>query len=142
MHTTMMALHKQHGKLVRTGPNEVSVADPAATKHIYGRQNRINSIDLVPNAHQGAGTKFRKSNWYSVWQGHRKFDLFAERDEKIHGSQRRLVSNIYSMGSLKRLESSVDQALDTLLAELAKFGSKPINMGMWAQLFAFGEHLH
>jgi len=39
MHTTMMALHKRHGKLVRTGPNELSVADPAAIKTIYGMQN-------------------------------------------------------------------------------------------------------
>lgn len=36
MHTKMMALHKQYGKLVRTAPNEVSVADPAALKTIYG----------------------------------------------------------------------------------------------------------
>lgn len=51
MNTTMIELHSRHGALVRTGPNEVSVADLAAIKTIYG-----------------AGTKFRKSNWYSVWQ--------------------------------------------------------------------------
>ncbi|KAF2679697.1 cytochrome P450 [Lentithecium fluviatile CBS 122367] len=120
MHTTMIALHKKHGKLVRTAPNEVSIADPASIKTIYG-----------------AGTKFRKSDWYSVWQGHRKFDLFAERDEKIHGSQRRLVSRIYSMDSLKKLEPSVDNALEVLLEKLATQGSRPINIGLWAQLFAF-----
>jgi hypothetical protein len=38
MHTLMIALHKQHGKLVLTGPNEVSVADPAAIKAMYGTQ--------------------------------------------------------------------------------------------------------
>lgn len=51
MHTTMIELHDRHGALVRTGPDEVSVADLTAIKTIYG-----------------AGTKFRKSNWYSVWQ--------------------------------------------------------------------------
>ena len=60
MHRTMIELHKRHGKLVRTGPNEVSVADLSAIKKIYA-----------------AGTKFRKSRWYEVFQGHRKFDLFA-----------------------------------------------------------------
>lgn len=54
----MIELHKKHGKLVRTGPNEISVSDLSAIKKIYG-----------------AGTKFAKSPWYSVWQGHRKFDL-------------------------------------------------------------------
>lgn len=37
MHRTMIALHRKHGKLVRTGPNEVSVSDLAAIKKIYGR---------------------------------------------------------------------------------------------------------
>lgn len=60
MHRTMIELHKRHGKLVRTGPNEVSVADPAAIKKIYA-----------------PGTRFPKSSWYGVFQGHRKFDLFA-----------------------------------------------------------------
>lgn len=60
MHRTMIKLHKKHGSLVRTGPNEVSVVDLSAIKKIYS-----------------AGTKFSKSNWYSVFQGHRKFDLFA-----------------------------------------------------------------
>ena len=59
MHRTMIRLHKKHGNLVRTGPNEVSVADLSAIKKIYT-----------------AGTKFVKSDWYGVWQGHRKFDLF------------------------------------------------------------------
>ena len=32
MHRTMIEVHKKHGKLVRTGPNEVSVADLSAIK--------------------------------------------------------------------------------------------------------------
>jgi cytochrome P450 len=87
----------------------------------------------------GAGTKFRKSDWYSVWQGHRKFDLFAERDEKIHGSQRRLVSSIYSMSSMEKQEPRVDEVLEALITHLEKMDGKPVNMGLWAQLFAFGE---
>ena len=60
MHRTMIKLHEKYGNLVRTGPNEISVVDLPAIKKIYA-----------------AGTKFSKSDWYSVWQGHRKFDLFA-----------------------------------------------------------------
>jgi len=36
MHRTMIQLHKKHGKLIRTGPNELSVADLTAIKRIYG----------------------------------------------------------------------------------------------------------
>jgi len=80
MHHVMIALHKILGKLVRTGPGEVSVLDLFAIGIIYGPD-----------------TKSRKSSWYRVWPSHRKFDLSAERDERIHGQQRRLISRIHSM---------------------------------------------
>ncbi len=124
MHRTMIDLHKKHGKLVRTGPNEVSVSDLSAIKQIYG-----------------VGTKFRKSDWYSVWQGHRKFDLFAERDEGIHGRQRRLVSRIYSMESLKDLEMYVNDAVSHLMTKMLERKGQSIDMGLFVQLFAFGQYL-
>lgn len=122
MHRTMIELHKKHGKLVRTGPNEISVSDLSAIKKIYG-----------------AGTKFAKSPWYSVWQGHRKFDLFAERDENIHSAQRRLVSRIYSMESLKDLEKYVDNAVAHFMTIMQTRQNQDTNMGLFVQLFAFGE---
>ena len=144
MHRTMVGLHKKHGKLVRTGPNEVSVSDLTAIKKIYGEYHHhwgnlqrrgLWEADLSA----GAGTKFRKSNWYSVWQGHRKFDLFAERNEGIHGSQRRLVSRIYSMESLKDLETYVDDAVSHFMTKMRDMQGQSINMGLWVQLFAFGK---
>ncbi|KAF2805108.1 cytochrome P450 [Mytilinidion resinicola] len=120
MHRTMIDLHERYGPVVRTGPKELSISDSGAVKLIYG-----------------AGSKFRKSDWYSVWQGQRKFDLFAERDESIHRAQRRLMSNIYSMDTLKKLEPYVDEVLKVLFSRLSALGSEPVNMGLWAQLFAF-----
>lgn len=122
MNTTMTELHQSLGDLVRTGPNEVSVSDLDAIKKIYG-----------------AGSKFRKSDWYSVWQGHRKFDLFAGRDEKVHGEQRRLVSRAYSMGALKDLEPYVDNAVSVFVEKMNEQEGKVIDMGNWVQLFAFGR---
>jgi cytochrome P450 len=124
MSVTMIALHKKYGPLIRTGPNEVSVADLSAIRTIYG-----------------AGTKFRKSSWYSVWQGHRKFDLFAERDEKIHGSQRRLVSRAYAMESLKDLEPYVNNAVAVFLDAMSERQNQVVDMGNWVQLFAFDVSL-
>jgi hypothetical protein len=125
MHRTMITLHAKHGKLVRTAPDEVSVSDLNAIKKIYG-----------------AGTKFRKSDWYSVWQGHRKFDLFPERDEKIHGTQRRLVSGIYAMNSLVQYQGKVDEAIGVMVEQMRKTGGETVDLGVWLQLFAFGaSHL-
>ena len=122
MNSTMMALHDKYGPLVRTGPNEVSVSDVAAIKQIYR-----------------AGTKFQKSDWYSVWQGHRKFDLFAERNERLHGEQRRLVSSAYSMEALKDLEPFVDKAIEVFMGCMKQREDQVVDMGNWVQLFAFGK---
>ncbi|KAK0659902.1 Pisatin demethylase [Lasiodiplodia hormozganensis] len=120
MHRTVIELHNKHGNLVRTGPNEVSVADLSAIKKIYG-----------------AGTKFQKSEWYGVWQGRRKFDLFAGRDEAIHGQHRRLVARAYSMDALKDLEQYVDESIKVFMQNMNERAGKPMNMGNWVQLFAF-----
>ena len=122
MNRTMMKLHDQYGPLVRTGPNEVSVSDVGAIKQMYR-----------------AGTKFQKSDWYSVWQGHRKFDLFAERNEKLHGEQRRMVSSAYSMEALKDLEPFVDTAIEVFMDCMKQREGQIIDMGNWVQLFAFGK---
>ncbi|PSK59191.1 Isotrichodermin C-15 hydroxylase [Elsinoe australis] len=120
LHRVMIDLHAKHGYLVRTGPNEVSVSDPTAIRTIYG-----------------AGTKFQKSKWYSVWQGHRKFDLFGEQDEKKHGQQRRLVSRAYTVETLKDLEPDVDRTIHLLNDNLRQRQGQVINLGRWVQLFAF-----
>ena len=91
--------------------------------------------DKIP----GSGNKFRKSDWYSVWQGHRQFDLFGERDEHIHRAQRKLVSRIYSMDSMKEMEPYVDAAVAVFLSQLGKRVGQTIDMGRWVQLFAFGK---
>lgn len=122
MHRTMIALHEEHGPIVRNGPNEVSIADLSAIKTIYG-----------------AGTKFRKSDWYSVWQGHRKFDLFAERDEKLHGKQRSSISSAYAMTSLRDLEPYVDDTVVRFMDAMSERQDQVVDIGKWAQLFAFGK---
>ncbi|EFW18192.1 hypothetical protein D8B26_005031 [Coccidioides posadasii str. Silveira] len=120
MHRQMIATHKKYGRLVRVGPNEVSTANPEALKAIYG-----------------AGGDFRKSDWYSVWQGLRKWDLFGERNESIHRAQRRLVSQIYSLSNMKKLEPYVDKAVVLFMTKMSEMQGQQVNMSKWAQLFAF-----
>ena len=96
---------------------------------------------IRPELLAGSGTKFRKSDWYSVIQGHRKFDLFAGQDEAIHASQRRLVSRIYAMDSLKALEKYVQDAVSHFMMKLYETQGNKIDLGVWLQLFAFGRHL-
>lgn len=84
----------------------------------------------------GAGSKFRKSNWNSVWQGRRAFDLFAERDEKIYSAQCRLVSTIYSLEALLDLEPYIDDSIPLMLSKLSEMATQVLSVNLWAQLFA------
>lgn len=45
------------------------------------------------------------------------------------------------MSSLKKLESNVDNALRVFLSRMEDFSGTTIDMGRWAQMFAFGELL-
>jgi hypothetical protein len=57
----------------------------------------------------------------------------------VHGSQRRLVSQAYSMKSLKDLESYVDNALKVFMKKMEEKAGSVVDMGNWVQLLAFGS---
>ncbi|KAK0645202.1 Cytochrome P450 monooxygenase [Lasiodiplodia hormozganensis] len=97
-----------------------SVADPHAFKEIYR-----------------AGGKFIKSELYGVVKGKRKFDLSGERDEAIHGAQRRLVARAYTKDSMRTLQASVDVLIVNFMKKLEQFDGKSVSLGYWLQLFAF-----
>ena len=118
---------------------QVSVASPAAVKIIYGSSSYTLSVSQRAHSAAAHGSRYRKSNWYSVWQGRRKFDLFGTRDEKIHGIHRRLVASAYSMTSLKDLEQYVDSAISVFLKQLKQRQSQIVDLGLWVQLLAFGR---
>ena len=45
-HTLYRDLHRKYGKIVRVGPNKVSVADPAMIPTIYGISSQYNKARL------------------------------------------------------------------------------------------------
>ncbi|KAI0597880.1 cytochrome P450 [Biscogniauxia sp. FL1348] len=119
-HRDLAALHEKYGKVVRIGPNNLSVADPMAFREIYK-----------------AGNRFTKDASYNVLKGKRSFDLAGERNEHVHSSQRKLVARAYSMESMIHLEPKVDGVIRLLLEKLdAKIGEN-VDLGLWLQLFAF-----
>jgi cytochrome P450 len=73
-------------------------------------------------------------------RGTRSFDLALERDEKLHGAQRRLVARPYSMESMKRLEPHVDEIIELLCRRfdsLLQADQGVFDLGYWIQLYAF-----
>ncbi|EXJ75924.1 uncharacterized protein A1O5_00432 [Cladophialophora psammophila CBS 110553] len=119
-HQLLTRLHEQYGDIVRIGPDEVITISPEAVKKIYG-----------------AGSQFRKSEWYRPQQGERKFDLFAERDIITHRNHRRLVNNAYATTSLQELEPYMDSAITYFMDTLHHRQEECLDLGLWLQLFAF-----
>ncbi|GAA86456.1 cytochrome P450 family protein [Aspergillus luchuensis IFO 4308] len=106
-HRKYLALHRK------------SVADPTAFREIYK-----------------AGGKFAKSASYSVPKEIHAFDLFRQRNEKIHGEQRKLVARAYSMDSMVHLEPNVSSLLTSMVQKLDTL-SGVVDLGVFLQLFAF-----
>lgn len=126
-HDVHIALHKKYGKLVRFGPNMVSVQDPTEIKRIY---------DFT-------GT-FRKSNFYHVLMFYAKGKpvptIFATQDEALHRTLRKPIAPIYSMSNLMSLERYVDSTMSILLNQLeSRFATDDAvcDLDKWLQWFAF-----
>ena len=108
---------------MRLAPNEVSVATPKAVRQVYPV-----SASVYP-----------KSDWYSVFRGTRKVDLFAGQDQRAHGQHRKIVARAYAMDTLKDLEPYVDHCIELLVEQLDKRVGQRIDMAKWVHLFAFGK---
>lgn len=74
-----------------------------------------------------------------MWQGTQKTDIFAERDISVHSNLKKNVSRIYSMSNMTSLEKWVDDAIACFILRMHDQGSKPVNLGTWLQILAFGN---
>lgn len=124
---THLALHRQHGNIVRLGPNTLSFAHPRAIKQIYGLNKGMT-----------------KSGFYPVQQavsnGHRLPSLFSTTDETYHAQLRRTVNSAFSMSTLVQYEASVNEVLTAFLGQTSSLyasTSQTCNFAQWLQYFAF-----
>ena len=121
--TTQRRLHARYGPLVRSAPDEVACADPAAIKIIYSVQ-RI----------------FPKTNFYfpfkpvrpQKYSGH-----FAELNEKQHSQRRRIVNPVYSMSTILESEKYVDKCSKLFVSRMAEVAGNDcyVDLGHWLQMW-------
>ncbi|KAK3994997.1 putative cytochrome P450 pisatin demethylase-like protein [Cladorrhinum sp. PSN332] len=126
-HRTHLQLHNRHGKLVRIGPNCISVGDPREIQKIYGIAARM-----------------QKSDYYTVLQpmsrGKTVQGLFNTQDETLHRAMKRPIAGYYSMTNLVEFEPYVDTTIRFFLKrleEVQKQSQKACDLGTWLQWFAF-----
>ncbi|KAF4539081.1 putative cytochrome P450 oxidoreductase [Lasiodiplodia theobromae] len=122
-----IALHREHGPLVRIGPNMISVDDPAALPIIYGFKPIFTKTAFYPIVE-------------ALYKGKLVANLFTTRSEKYHAHLKRSSVNAYSMTALGDLEPQVQPVIDLFLQKIHDVGAggtKPFDIGTWAQYFAF-----
>ncbi|KAJ5417582.1 uncharacterized protein N7487_001132 [Penicillium crustosum] len=127
-HVFHQRLHDVHGRVVRLGPNTVSVSDPDAIPTIYPTREG-----------------FPKSDFYRVQRPYTRKDgevaaIFNTQDEDLHRRLRKPVAYLYSMTNVVTLEPFVDQALCVMFDQLDRryaTSEGVCDLGNWLQYFAY-----
>ncbi|KAK1835327.1 putative cytochrome P450 pisatin demethylase-like protein [Podospora conica] len=124
-HEMQIRLHKKYGKIVRLGPNCISVGDPQEISKVYG-----------------TAANMPKSDFYRVFQpmvrGHLIQGIFNTQDDALHRALRRPIAGMYSMTNLVEFEPYVDTTISFFLDQLEKLQvGKVCDIGQWLQYFAF-----
>ncbi|KAK4464769.1 cytochrome P450 [Cladorrhinum samala] len=126
-HRKHLELHTKHGKLVRLGPNCISVGDAREIQKVYG-----------------VGAKMGKSDFYKVLQpmsrGKAVQGLFNTQDDMLHRAMKRPIAGYYSMTNLVEFEPYVDTTIKFFLQRLEEVQQKSpaaCDLGTWLQWFAF-----
>ncbi|RKU42623.1 hypothetical protein DL546_005736 [Coniochaeta pulveracea] len=100
----LVTLHKTHGKLVRIGPNHISVSDPAAIPVIYS----TNPVWVKGPSYFGAATVSKGRTVPSV----------IAMGESQHTAVRRSVGRAFTTNSLLDYEASIEAATAELVHAL------------------------
>ncbi|TKA24724.1 hypothetical protein B0A50_05712 [Salinomyces thailandicus] len=126
-HEEYHELHKQHGDLVRVGPNCISICKPGMIQQIYRIQKG-----------------YVKSDFYAVWQdmvrGKRAPSLVFTTDEAQHAQMKRPVAQSFSLSTLVEFEPLIDSTTAVFLSRLDEMfanTSKVCDLGQWLQWYAF-----
>jgi cytochrome P450 len=122
-HDQVVWLHKRYGRVVRIGPDEISIVDQAAIRKIYG---------LGPD-------NAAKAPWYRTWELNGRPDPFNVRDTRIHSLLRRRVSSAYAMSSILHYEPYIQECLDICFSKWRKLAAdcKSIEVTEWTHALAF-----
>lgn len=139
---TQLKLHRQHGDIVRLGPNVLSFSDPKAIKQIYGLNKGFVKVSKMIEAR--AQSNMIQSGFYPVQmgvsQGKRLPSLFSTTDEGYHANLRRSVNSAFSMSTLVQYEPLVNEATEVFLDQTERLfarTNKACDFAEWLQYFAF-----
>ncbi|KAI8650969.1 hypothetical protein NCS57_01432500 [Fusarium keratoplasticum] len=116
----LLALHQKHGKLVRIGPNHVSISDPAAVPIVYSTN---------PTWHKGP-------SYYGAIpvSKNRAVPSIIGMGEAQHTAVRKSVGRAFTTNSLLDYEDSIEATGQDLIKVLSRL--QETDIGEWLQFFA------
>lgn len=98
-------IHKKYGKIVRLGPNLLSITDTSEINTIYG-----------------IGTKFYKSGFYQLSSAYDEEglvpDTFVLTDRQLHTRMKKNAANAYSLNGLVQMEPCIEPVTERLIEKL------------------------
>ncbi|KAK1751472.1 cytochrome P450 [Echria macrotheca] len=117
-HLVIQKLHQKYGPIVRTGPSNLSVIDPAAIRIVLSNESRC-----------------IKSPWYE--RSLPVVNLHTVRDKKTHDARRKLFSKAFSPGALADYEERVVVHCEEFVRQMRNMAGKPFDAADWFKYFAF-----
>lgn len=116
--TTVAALHKRYGRVVRLAPDQLSFASPEALKDIYG-----------------ANSKFTKGPIYESlgFKG-----VFTTREQSEYRVMKKRVVPSFNPASLNELEPIVHRQVGNLIKCFDKRVDMPLDVLPWFRMLALG----
>jgi hypothetical protein len=97
----------------------VHVSDPKAIPLIYSIQQPL-----------------LKSDWYSTYRSEDGPDLFTDDDENRHAAHRKLVGHIYTLSSMLKNESAIDDTNTLFMTRIGEFADRKeaFDFGKWLEM--------
>ncbi|PNP51205.1 hypothetical protein THARTR1_08109 [Trichoderma harzianum] len=116
-----LRLHQKYGKVVRLGPNHVSISDDADVQSVYGGH-----------------PAFPKSKWYDAFlPPNGANNLFTDRNNERHAQLRRQYSNMYSMTTaVVSYDHFINECVDAYSQRMREMGDKQFDLTWWSYCYA------
>ncbi|KMU77556.1 hypothetical protein CISG_01314 [Coccidioides immitis RMSCC 3703] len=114
----MKKLHKQYGPIIRTGPANLSINDPAAIPIVLSDR-----------------AKCFKGPWYD--RSLPLVNLHTVRDKKVHDARRKVFSKAFTPTALREYEERVVVHCEEFVRQMSRLSGKPFDASEWFKYFAF-----
>ena len=117
-HVQFLKAHKEHGKFLRIGPNDLSVTD-------------VRGVEAI----SASNSVFRKAPWYD--QDAPRSSLHTTRDRGVHDRRRKIWAPAFSDKALRGYENRVQSLNDLLISKLDDTKGQPVNATNLLNLYSF-----